>query len=194
MLAGRGWRLWDKIVLCYKYMKSVWAISKVLVLLSVNFPAVMLWLLKLFVQYLWMKLKSWQAALELSIPQSKAWSWEAISEQWISEHVLLTPAPGLCMHTTMWPFQGHTIPSACRELQSRGGGSFCREWFGEKNWISSFWKKSLLGCLVPLGFSCCTPWNLTQTVQAASAKCLCTLQRGSCRGWDRFLLPLGLAC
>lgn len=92
------------------------------------------------------------------------------------------------------PFQGHRIPSACRELQSRGGGSFCREWFGEKNWISSFWKKSLLGCLVPLGFFRCIPWNLTQTVQAASAKCLCTLQRGSCRGWDRFLLPLGLAC
>lgn len=34
-------------------MTSVWGISKVLVLLRVNFPAVMLWLLKIFVQNLW---------------------------------------------------------------------------------------------------------------------------------------------
>lgn len=34
-------------------MKYVWGISEVLVLLSVSFPAAMLWLLKIFVQCLW---------------------------------------------------------------------------------------------------------------------------------------------
>lgn len=82
------------------------------------------------------------------------------------------------MHTTMWPFQGHRIPSACRELQSGGGGSFCKER------RKSFWKKSLLGWLVPLAFSCCTPWNLTQTVPAASASALLPAERELQRlGW-----------
>lgn len=123
---------------------------------------------------------------EFSIPQSKAWFWEAISEQCLT----------CSTHPCSWPLPAHhdvVIPGTQNPLCLRGtgdGGSFCKSAFGRK----SFWRKSLLGWLLSLRLSCCTPWNRVQTVQAASASAFGSLQRASCSGWDRFLFSPGLAC
>lgn len=87
-----------------------------------------------------MKLELWQAALELFIPQSKAWSWEAISEQCLT-----------CFtHPCCWPLHAHhrvVIPGTQNPLCLWGtavSGCFSKEYFWKKKrleeisaWVTS---------------------------------------------------------
>lgn len=108
-------------------MKCVWGISRLLVILSELPSGEIVAFKNICTMPSKMKLRSWLAPLEVSVPWSKEQSWDPV---FVQLNALFLPILLYSVHTYLYVASDRGTESiACRKAQAVDQGSFCTEYF-----------------------------------------------------------------
>lgn len=151
----------------------------------VSFPAMRLWLLKIFVQYRakWSSDPDWHLWRYLFLRARNSLESQFLYSRM---HYSCPSSWTLYTHICMWPVKGelNRLPVGQYKLGTRAASAqstspLARSWLWWPLQLRSF---------------CHTLWSHVQTVQTAQASTFWTQQGGSCRAWAKFIFLHGHAC